>query len=62
MKYSLLDSGNFKKYEQLGPYRIIRPSASAPWAPYNDEKKWEADAIFTRSKGKGDQSGRVDKN
>ena len=31
--YILLDSGNLKKLEQVGPYRLIRPALNAFWQP-----------------------------
>ena len=33
MKYQLLDSGNLKKLEQVGEYRLIRPALNAFWKP-----------------------------
>jgi len=46
--YALLDSGNGRKLEQYGAYRIIRPEGQAIWQPAWDEAEWEkADAIFT---------------
>lgn len=46
--YRLIDSGYFKKYEQIGTYRVIRPSAQAVWRSRQDPSSWEADAEFTR--------------
>jgi 23S rRNA (cytosine1962-C5)-methyltransferase len=46
--YRLIDSGYFKKYEQIGAYRVIRPSAQAVWRSRQDPTLWEADAEFTR--------------
>lgn len=46
MKYLLLDSGNQKKFEKFGPYKIIRPCAQALWKPM--QKEWQADAVFER--------------
>ena len=40
--YILLDSGNLKKLEQVGPYRIIRPALNAFWKPDLPEKEWNA--------------------
>ena len=31
--YQLLDSGNMKKLERLGPYLLVRPSLAAVWEP-----------------------------
>ena len=53
--YKLLDSGGFRKIEQLGPYRVIRPSAAAVWHPRHGRALWDsADAEFVRhSHGEG---------
>lgn len=46
--YALLDSGNGRKLEQYGPYRIERPEGQAIWLPALPESEWaKADAIFT---------------
>lgn len=46
--YALLDSGGFRKLEQYGPYRIIRPEGQALWQPALDAGEWDrADAVFT---------------
>ncbi len=46
--YALLDSGNFRKLEQYGPYRIVRPEGQALWQPAMPQAEWDrADAIFT---------------
>lgn len=46
--YALLDSGDGRKLEQYGPYRIVRPEGQAIWRPAWPEKEWQrADAIFT---------------
>jgi 23S rRNA (cytosine1962-C5)-methyltransferase len=47
--YRLLDCGNFKKYEQVGPFKMIRPSPQAVWRPLVPSTKWQADAEFTRA-------------
>ena len=48
--YQLLDSGNGRKLEQFGPYRLIRPEAEAVWSPLMDESEWkEAAAEFIPS-------------
>jgi 23S rRNA (cytosine1962-C5)-methyltransferase len=50
--YALLDSGNFQKLEQVGPYRIVRPAAQAVWRPRLSDAEWRsADATFTRFSG-----------
>ncbi len=47
--YHLIDSGGFLKLEQVGPFRIVRPAASAVWAPTLPEKEWQKfDAQFMR--------------
>lgn len=53
--YTLLDCGNFRKLEQVGPYRFVRPSPQAVWEPSLDPSKWkDIDAEFIRkSDGKG---------
>jgi len=48
MTYTLLDSGDQKKYEQWGEYRTIRPCAQAVWRP--QVQKWEG-AHFDRDEG-----------
>jgi 23S rRNA (cytosine1962-C5)-methyltransferase len=55
-KYQLLDSGQFMKLEQVGPFRIARPSVSAVWDRTLSEKEWaRVDAVFERySDGNGD--------
>lgn len=54
-EYRLLDSGNLKKLEQVGPYRMVRPALNAFWRPQLPEAEWEAaDAVLARdSKGNG---------
>lgn len=48
-KYLLLDSGDGKKLEKVGPFLLIRPSATAIWNPSLSQKYWdEADAEFSR--------------
>lgn len=46
MNYLLIDSGDGKKLEQVGKYRIIRPSPIAIWKPF--QSNWDADLIFSR--------------
>ncbi len=46
--YALLDSGDGRKLEQYGPYRIVRPEAQALWRPTLDQRDWQkVDAVFT---------------
>ena len=53
--YALLDSGNGRKIEQYGPYRIERPEGQAIWQPALDPIEWKkCDAIFT---GNTDEEG-----
>lgn len=54
LPYILLDSGNLRKLEQAGPYRIIRPALNAFWRPVLPEKEWEAaDGVFERNSSGG---------
>ena len=49
LPYRLLDSGNCRKLEQAGPYRIIRPALNAFWKPTLPQKEWDnIDAEFHR--------------
>lgn len=56
MSYKLLDSGNGQKLEQVGPFRMIRPAASAVWEPAGDKSEWKSVAAeFVRHRdGSGD--------
>ncbi len=46
--YALIDSGNGRKLEQYGPYRIERPEGQAIWLPSLPKSDWDrADAVFT---------------
>lgn len=50
--YHLLDSGNFQKLEQVGPYRLLRPSPQAVWLPRLPDSEWaKADASYIRNSG-----------
>ena len=51
--YTLIDSGNGRKYERYGERRFIRPEPQAMWAPANEE--WDADAEFVP--GSDDEGG-----
>lgn len=42
--YTLIDSGNGRKYERYGRYHFIRPEPQAMWEPARDD--WPADAEF----------------
>lgn len=53
--YALIDSGNGRKLEQYGAYRIERPEGQAIWLPALPSSEWvKADAIFT---GNTDEEG-----
>ncbi|MCZ2203503.1 class I SAM-dependent methyltransferase [Bartonella sp. A05] len=53
--YALIDSGNGRKLERYGSYRIIRPEGQALWKPALSQEKWaNIDAIFT---GNRDEEG-----
>jgi 23S rRNA (cytosine1962-C5)-methyltransferase len=50
--YKLIDSGNFQKLEQVGPYKFVRPSPQAVWTPRLDIEIWKkVDATFQRFSG-----------
>ncbi len=55
-KYSVLDSGNLQKLEQVGEHRLIRPALNAFWEPSLSPREWDkAQGVFTRnSSGGGD--------
>ncbi|MEQ1539030.1 MAG: class I SAM-dependent methyltransferase [Sphingorhabdus sp.] len=42
--YTLLDSGNGRKWESYGAFKFIRPEPQAMWEPAQDQ--WPADAEF----------------
>ncbi len=45
--YALLDSGNGRKLEQFGAYRLVRPEAEALWQPGLPASEWKsADATY----------------
>lgn len=45
--YELLDSGNGRKLERFGKYKLIRPEHQAIWQQDMPEAKWQsADAVF----------------
>ena len=47
--YQLLDSGNMRKLEQIGPYLIVRPAPQAIWWPRLPQGAWQrADAVYER--------------
>jgi 23S rRNA (cytosine1962-C5)-methyltransferase len=48
--YALIDSGDGRKLERYGPYRVIRPEPQCLWSPNLAVSHWEAaDAIFDPS-------------
>jgi len=52
--YHLLDSGNFRKLEQVGPYRLDRPAPQAIWQPRQAADLWQsAAAVYHRSQSGG---------
>ncbi|MDH4228192.1 MAG: class I SAM-dependent methyltransferase [Nitrospirota bacterium] len=47
--YQLLDSGDGRKLERVGPWLLVRPAAQAVWRPRLPEDAWDAaDAVFIR--------------
>jgi 23S rRNA (cytosine1962-C5)-methyltransferase len=45
--YGLVDSGNGKKLERYGPYRVVRPEPQCLWRPRLGQAEWDAaDAVF----------------
>lgn len=45
--YGLVDSGDGRKLERYGPYRVIRPEAQCLWRPSRDLAEWTSvDAAF----------------
>jgi 23S rRNA (cytosine1962-C5)-methyltransferase len=54
--YTLLDSGNYRRLERFGAYKLIRPDKQAIWQPGLTEGEWNsADAEF--NPGGGEQGG-----
>ena len=50
--YSLLDSGNGKKFERFGDITLVRPCAQAVWQPSLPATEWNrATASFDREEG-----------
>ena len=57
--YRLLDSGEGRKLEQVGPYLFERPEPQALWRPRLGAKQWDrADAVFAPSSSEDDEAGR----
>jgi 23S rRNA (cytosine1962-C5)-methyltransferase len=45
--YALLDSGQGRKLERYGPYRVVRPEPQCFWRPAGPDRLWEnPDAVF----------------
>ena len=54
MKYQLLDTGNCRKLELIGKYRLIRPALNAFWSPTLPKSEWDkAVGTFTRDSSGG---------
>ena len=53
--YTLLDSGNFKKLENVGGHTMIRPCPQACWAPILPKSEWDKakDTYLRSNKGGG---------
>jgi 23S rRNA (cytosine1962-C5)-methyltransferase len=52
--YTLLDSGNQLKLEQIGPYRLVRPAPQAVWQPKLPDAEWRrVDGVYIRSSDGG---------
>ena len=39
--YQLIDSGNFEKLEQVGDFRLVRPSLQAVWSRKLNDSEWK---------------------
>ena len=46
--YALIDSGDGRKLERYGPYRVIRPEAQCLWTPGLDPATWASADVRTR--------------
>ena len=56
--YQLLDTGNFKKLEQFGPYTFVRPAPQVIWPPHLPETVWgNANGEFRHHKRKSTGGG-----
>ncbi|WP_333585965.1 class I SAM-dependent methyltransferase [Phenylobacterium sp.] len=48
--YALLDSGDGRKLERYGPYKVVRPEPQCFWSPRLPAQVWDAaDAVFDPS-------------
>ncbi|PJZ69233.1 SAM-dependent methyltransferase [Leptospira perolatii] len=52
-EYELLDSGNFQKLEQVGPYKVIRSSPVSAWPPTNPSLWKNANGEYFRNEKGG---------
>lgn len=53
--YTLIDSGNLRKLEQVGPYRLVRYAPSAAYRPSRPELWEDVDAVYHKNdKGGGE--------
>jgi 23S rRNA (cytosine1962-C5)-methyltransferase len=53
-EYLILDAGDFEKLEQVGPYRLVRPAASAVWSKTVAPSEWTAAQIRFERASSGD--------
>ena len=52
-EYELLDTGDGKRFERFGKYRLVRPDPQIIWHPRLDKSEWlKADAEFDAEKKK----------
>ena len=59
MSYQLLDSGNGRKFERFGEFRLVRPCPQAVWRPQLSEAEWaKADSQFQRDEKSGGWKGK----
>jgi 23S rRNA (cytosine1962-C5)-methyltransferase len=50
--YELIDTGDGRKLERFGPYRLVRPESQAIWRPALPARIWQAaNATYERSGG-----------
>lgn len=60
--YELIDSGNGRKLERYGPYRLVRPEAQAMWSPALETNVWvSAHATFQPSQEESGGHWRLDR-
>lgn len=57
--YELLDTGNGKRLERFGKYRLVRPDPQIIWRPHLVKSAWEnVDAVFDPTTGSGFHQGK----